>query len=99
MTVARRMVVVLALIVAIGLPLVARGNAVTVRLDITGAALAKPLAITDAAILDLSNVYAGTFLGPRTNGIEPEWPRYVVTFVVEARTPFPQLALTGVRRP
>lgn len=98
MTIARRTLVALALFFAASLPLTARGNAVTVRLDITGAGLARPVAVTNPDILDLSNVYAGTFLGPVTNGIEPAWPRYTVTFVVEARTPFPMLERTGVQR-
>ena len=98
MTIVRRTLVGLALVASANLPLVARGNAVTVRLDITGGSLSKPLAVTDAAILDLSNVYAGSFLGPVTNRVEPTWPRFGVSFVVEARTPFPTLTLTGVQR-
>lgn len=98
MTMVRRILVVAVLTVGTALPLTARGNAVTVRLDITGSSLAKPLAVTDAALLELSNVYAGNFLGPVTTPIDPAWQRFVVSFAVESRTPHPELALSGVRR-
>jgi hypothetical protein len=87
-----------ALILAASFALHARGNAVTVRLDITGGGLSKPLVVTETALLDLSNVYAGTFLGPVTNPIDPTWQRFVVSFAVGLRTPYPALELTGVQR-
>lgn len=98
MTIARPTFAVLALSVVASLPLVARGNLVTVRLEISGAELTQPLVVTDQAILDLSNVYQGAFLGPVTNAIDPAWPRYVVSFVAEARKPFPMLERIGVQR-
>lgn len=97
MTIARRTVVVLALVVC-SLSLSARGNAVTVRLDIIGGGLSKPLVVTDAALLDLSHVYAGAFLGPVTNPVDPSWRRFVVTIVFESQTPSPELARTDVQR-
>lgn len=93
-----RTLVVLALIVVAGMPLAAKGNAVTVRLEITRAGSAK-VAITHPDLLDRSHVYAGRFLGPVTNAIDPAWPRYVITLVVEPRTPMPALAPTGVFKP
>jgi hypothetical protein len=72
-----------------------RGNAVTVRLDVTSVHLAKPLSITNRSLLDLSNVYGGQFMGELVEGVESDWPRYKVVFVFESRTPLPQLQLTG----
>lgn len=89
---------VFALVILASLPMLARGNAVTVRLDISGATLEKPIRVTDRNILDLSNVYAGTFLGASALGVDPAWPRYVVSFVAESRTAFPALAPTGIQK-
>jgi len=87
MTIKRLTLGVLALTVVLSPPLVARGNAVTVRLDITGGRLRQPLAVREQVILDLSGVYQGTFLGPVTDAVKPTWSRYVVTFVVEPQIP------------
>jgi hypothetical protein len=88
MTKARLTLTVLALTFASTLPLIARGNAVTIRLDITGGRLTKPLAITERAILDLSGVYQGSFLGDlETNGVDPSWSRYALTFVSAPQIP------------
>lgn len=95
----RRVLAVSALLLAATLPLLARGNAVTVRLDISGPTLSQPLLVTsDQQLLDLSNVYAGRFLGLPVNRVDADWPRYVVTLVVESRTPLPTLALTGIQK-
>ncbi len=98
MTIARLTLVTLALVLAAGQSPAARGNAVTIRLVVTGATLPQPLTVTDAQILDRSNVYAGGFLGPLVDAVEPAWPQFVVTFIVEPRTPFPVLAPTGVQK-
>lgn len=98
MTILPRILVVAALTVGTALPLTARGNAVTVRLDITGGSLTKPLAVTDAALLELSGVYAGSFLGRVTPPVDPAWQRFVVSFAHAARTPSPEFALSGVQR-
>lgn len=100
MTTTSRALVVLALIVTAALPLPAKGNAVTVRIDITAVASTKVVAVTDRNVLDRSHVYVGAFLGPVTDRrIDPEWPRYVITLVVEPGTPMPALAPTGVFKP
>ena len=99
MNTARRMLVVLALIVAAGIPPLAKGNAATVRIDIKAFASTAVVAVTHPDLLDRSHVYAGTFLGPVTDPIDPAWPRYVITLVVEPRTPMPALAPTGVFKP
>jgi len=83
---------------AAALPLAARANAVTVRLDIAGASLARPLVVTEPALLELSNVFAGRFLGPLTDPVDPAWQRYIVSFAVERRTPSPEFALTGIQK-
>jgi len=95
---ARRMLVV-ALSVAAGIPLLAKGNAATVRIDIKAAASTSVVAVNHPDLLDRSHVYAGAFLGPVTDPIDPAWPRYVITLVVEPRTPMPALAPTGVFKP
>ena len=43
-------------------------------------------------------MYAGNFLGPAIESSNPEWQRFVVTFAVGSRTPYPALAPTGVQR-
>ena len=99
MTKARLLFAVSALLFSGSLPLSARGNAITVRLDISGPTLSRPLLVTgNQDLLDLSNVYAGRFLGPPADRVDLDWPRYVVTFVVESRTPLPTLALTGIQK-
>lgn len=57
----------------------------TVQLVITGGALARPIAVTDASTLSDSNVFGGTFLESIAdpNTIDPAWPKYVVSFFVE----------------
>ena len=100
MNTSRRMLVVLALIVAAAVPPLAKGNAVTVRVDIKAAASTTVVAVTQPDLLDRSHVYAGAFLGPVTHrSIDVAWPRYVITLVVEPRTPMPALAPTGVFKP
>lgn len=89
---------VFVLVIVTSLPMLARGNAVTVRLEISGATLQKPIRVVDRNILDISNVYAGTFLGVPAQSVDPAWPRYVVSFVVESRTPLPALAPTGIQK-
>ena len=99
MNTTRRTLVGLALIVAAGIPLLARGNAATVRLDIKAAASTTVVAVTHPDLLDRSHVYIGAFLGPVTDPVDPAWPRYVITLIVEPRTPMPALAPTGVFKP
>ena len=100
MSTTRRMLVVLALSVAAGIPLLARGNAVTVRVDIKAAGSTTVVPVTHPDLLDRSHVYAGAFLGTVTDrAIDPAWPRYVITLLVEPRTPMPALAPTGVFKP
>lgn len=70
----------------------------TVRLDIAGPSLPKPLVVTEPALLELSNVYGGRFLGPLTDPVDPDWQRFVVSFAVGLRTTYPELALTGIQK-
>ena len=98
MTKVRLLSAVSALLVVGTLPLLARGNAVTVRLDVSGPTLSTALQLTNRDLLDLSNVYAGQFIGLPANRVDADWPRYVVTLVVEPRTPMPTLALTGIQK-
>jgi hypothetical protein len=67
----------------------ARGNAKTVRLDVSGGDLSKPISITNKSLLDLSHVYAGQFLGEIVDGVDARWPRYSVSLVFEPEVPLP----------
>lgn len=99
MTKVRLLSAVSALLVVGTVPILARGNAVTVRLDISGPTLSNPIQVTaDRDLLDLSNVYAGRFIGLPAKRVDADWPRYVVTLIVESRTPLPTLALTGIQK-
>ena len=69
----------------------ARGNAKTVRLDVAGGDLAKPISVTNKSLLDLSHVYVGQFLGEIVNGVDTQWPRYTVTLVFEPEIPLPDV--------
>jgi hypothetical protein len=79
----RQSFVVVAAALALTINLTAKGP--TVRLEITGGPLARPITITDASVLGDSNVFGGTFLGSiaSPSSIEPAWPKYVVSFFVE----------------
>jgi hypothetical protein len=74
-----------AVLTAGGLGVSARAVGVkeTARLTVSGAALAQPIELIDPAVLELSNVFAGTFIGTPT--IEPDatWPRYTVAFDIQ----------------
>jgi hypothetical protein len=96
MTKARLLLVVSALVVTGTLPLLARGNAVTVRLEVSGPTLPTPVHVTNRDLLEISNVYGGQFLGRPADRVRAGLPRYVVVLVVEPRTPLPALAPTGV---
>lgn len=67
----------------------ARGNAKTVRLDVAGGDLAKPISVTNKSLLDLSHVYVGQFLGEIVDGVESQWPRYTVRLVFEPEVALP----------
>jgi hypothetical protein len=57
----------------------------TVKLTITGPGLAAPIEIVDSAILDGSNVYAGSFLGETQQAVPSvETPIYTVSFHVQS---------------
>jgi len=79
----RQALATLAVMLAVAASLSAKGP--TVRLEITGGGLAKPITVTDSGVLAESNVYFGTFLGPITDAatIDPAWPKYVVSFFVD----------------
>ena len=63
----------------------------TVRLTVSGSAIAQPLEIKDRRLLALSNVFAGSFIGAPAGEPDPVWPRYTVTFDIQTgngvRTP------------
>jgi len=65
----------------------ARGNAKTVRLDVTGGDLAKPISITNTGLLELSHPYRGAFLGDKVDAVDSRWPRYDIRLVFEPEVP------------
>ena len=83
-----RVLILLLITFLVSSVVLARGNAKTVRLDVAGGDLAKPISVTNKSLLDLSHVYAGQFLGEIVDGVESQWPRYTVRLVFE-----PEIAL------
>jgi hypothetical protein len=57
----------------------------TARLTVSRFGLAQAIEITDPAVLALSNVFAGTFIGEPATEPDAEWPRYAVAFDIQAR--------------
>ena len=56
----------------------------TVKLTLTGPGLAAPIEIVDPAILEASNIFAGSFLGETVNAAPPVTePIYTVSFDVQ----------------
>jgi len=76
-----------ALLVALGT--VASPQAVgikeTAKLTISGPGLRRPVEIRDPAVLALSNVFGGSFIGSAAAAPEETWPRYTVVFDVQHR--------------
>src|SRR6478609_2823344 len=81
-----RVAILLSMLVTASL-VFARGNAKTVRLDVTGGDLSRPISITNTGLLQLSHVYAGQFLGDRVDAVDARWPRYEVKLVFEPEAP------------
>lgn len=79
----------IALMVAVGLEVSPHavspqvGIKQTVKLAITGSQLQQSIEITDQAVLALSFVFGGTFIGAPATEPDPAWPRYTVTFDVQ----------------
>ena len=57
----------------------------TAKLTISGPGLRQPIAVIDAPVLALSNVFSGTFIGTIASEPDKALPRYVVTFDVQTR--------------
>jgi len=76
-----------ALLVALGT--VASPQAVgikeTAKLTVSGPGFPRPLEIVDPAVLALSNVFSGTFIGGAATEPDRSWPRYTVVFDVQHR--------------
>jgi hypothetical protein len=84
-----RVLILLLITFLVSSVVLARGNAKTVRLDVAGGDLAKPISVTNKSLLDLSHVYVGQFLGEIVDGVESQWPRYTVRLVFEPEIPLP----------
>jgi len=65
-------------------PVLTAGIKETTRLIIDGPALTGTIEITDPAVLALSHVYQGAFIGPVATDPDPKWPRFHVTFDIQA---------------
>jgi hypothetical protein len=98
MTKARLLLVVSALVITGSLPLMARGAAVTVRLEISGPTASEPIQVTNRDLLDLSNVYGAQFLGRPAGRVDSGLPRYVISLVIEARPAIPAAAPRGTQK-
>jgi hypothetical protein len=57
----------------------------TARLTIYLSRSTQPVTVTDRNVLELSNVYAGTFIGAQAEEPEHNWPRYTITFDIQTR--------------
>jgi hypothetical protein len=55
----------------------------TARLTIYLSRSTQPVSVTDRNVLDLSNVYAGTFIGAQAEEPDRNWPRYTITFDIQ----------------
>jgi len=55
----------------------------TVRLTITGPMLARPLLVTDTSVLELSNVFAGAFIGGPASAPDDTATRYEIVFDIQ----------------
>jgi hypothetical protein len=84
-----RILILLLITFLVSSVVLARGNAKTVRLDVAGGDLAKPVSVTNRTLLDLSHVYLGQFLGGSVDGVESQWPRYTVRLVFEPEVAHP----------
>lgn len=61
-------------------------KAPTVRLEIAGDGLVKPITVTEPGILRDSNVFSGFFLAEiaSSTSIDTAWPRFALSFFVES---------------
>jgi hypothetical protein len=71
-------------VIAFERPALTAGIKETTRLIIDGPALQGTIEITDPAVLALSHVYQGAFIGERAADPDPAWPRFHVTFDIQA---------------
>ena len=84
-----RVLILLLITLFVSSVVLASGNAKTVRLDLAGGDLAKPISVTNKSLLDLSHVYVGQFPGEIVDGVESQWPRYTVRLVFEPEVALP----------
>ena len=77
--------VALVVVVGLGASLPAAGVKETVKLTVSGAGLSQAIEITDRSLLDLSNVFAGTFIGAAAPAPDAASPRFAVAFDIQAR--------------
>jgi hypothetical protein len=74
------------LLIFLGMPEAASAKSPTVKITISGGGLTSAIEVTDARILDISNVWSGQFLD-RSRGTAKEpsrsLPRYEVSFYIK----------------
>jgi hypothetical protein len=80
MSLRSRSLVTLAVALAIECAPHALGAKDTVKLTVSSAALRQPIEIVDPAVLTISNIYDGEFVGGIAAEPDRDWPRYIVVF-------------------
>jgi hypothetical protein len=83
MAIGTRSVIALAIVTCLAGSPLAVGIKETARLTILGSGLQRPIEITDPAVLTLSNVFVGTFIGGPAPEPDAAWVRYRVAFDVQ----------------
>ncbi len=91
MSVRDRILVALAVALALECAPYALGAKDTVKLTVSAAALRQPIEIVDPAVLKISNIYGGEFIGATAAEPDRDWPRYTVVFDLQT--------LDGVKSP
>ena len=78
-----RSLVALAVTFALGVAPHAVGIKETAKITISSTVLAQPIAITDPRVLDLSNVFAGAFIGEQVARPDVAGPHYTIVFDIQ----------------
>jgi hypothetical protein len=91
MSLRSRSLVALVVALALGCAPHALGVKDTVKLTVSSDALRQPIEIVDPAVLKISNIYGGEFIGATAAEPDRDWPRYTVVFDLQT--------LDGVKSP
>lgn len=80
-----RSLIALAVTIALGASPHAAGIKETAKITISSPVLAQPIEITDPRVLDLSNVFAGAFIGEQVTQPDLAGPHYTIVFDIQTR--------------